>query len=339
VQLAPLVVALMTALSVGRSPPAPPEPVLKRTVTLTEVSGRIDHMAYDPATERLYVAALGNGSLEAVDLKKGERIKSVKGLDEPQGLVFVPATNQVVVACGGDGTVRAYDGATLEERVKVDLGADADNLRLGVDGKSIVVGYGDGAVAELDAATLHKTADVKLDGHPESFQLEPTGASGGAGRVFVNIPGGFIGGGGSVAVVDRGAKKVTATWPLKEAGRNFPMALDAANKRLYVGCRRGAKLLVLDTDTGAVLASPQCVGDADDVFVDPKSGRVVVVGGDGLVDVFETADHKTYTKAASVQTASGARTGLLVPERRALLVAVPARSGHAAEIREYALPD
>jgi DNA-binding beta-propeller fold protein YncE len=117
------------------------------------------------------------------------------------------------------------------------------------------------------------------------------------------------------------------------------MALDAPNKRLYVGCRRSAKLLVLDTDSGRIVASPDCVGDADDVFIDPKTGRVFVIGGDGEVDVFETPDRLTYTKALVAKTVSGARTGLLVAERRVLLVAVPKRGGAGAEIREYALPD
>lgn len=310
------------------------EPVLKRSIPMPGVSGRIDHFAYDPLTKRLFVAALENGSLEAIDVENGERVKSVAGLKEPQGIVFVPSTKQVVVACGGDGTVRAYDAASLEEKLKVDVGEDADNMRLDSEGKLIVVGHSSGAVAFLDTVTLKKAGEVKFSGHPESFQLEP-----GSQRVFINVPGGLVGGGGGVVVADRTTQKVTATWTLKEAGRNFPMALDAAHKRLYVGCRRSAKLLVIDTDSGKVVASPECVGDADEVFVDAKTGRVLVVGGDGAIDLFETKDQQDYTKAASIKTVSGARTGLLVAETHLLYVAVPKRSGHDAEIREYTLPD
>jgi DNA-binding beta-propeller fold protein YncE len=142
-----------------------------------------------------------------------------------------------------------------------------------------------------------------------------------------------------VAVADVKAQKVAQTWKLKEAGRNFPMALDAAHKRLYLGCRRPAKLLVIDTDTGKVIASPECVGDADDVHIDAKTGRIIVVGGDGALDVFESTDQRTYVKAASVKTAPSARTGLMVPERRAVYVAVPKRSGQQAELREYVFAD
>jgi DNA-binding beta-propeller fold protein YncE len=311
-----------------------PAPTLRRTIPLEGVSGRIDHFAYDPGTGRVFVAALENGSLEVIDLEKGQRVKSIAGLQEPQGAVCVPRTKEVVVACGGDGTAHAYDTSTLEERAKSEVGDDADNARLSSDGKSVIIGHSGGALAVLDPATLKKTGEVKLSGHPESFQLEP-----GSKRVFVNVPGGAIGGGGEVDVADLSTQNVTATWKLKEAGRNFPMALDAAHKRLYVGCRRSAKLLVVDADSGKTVASPECVGDADDVFVDTKTGRVLVVGGEGAIDMFETKDQQSYTKTASVKTVDGARTGLLIPEKHVLLVAVPKRSGHQAEIREYALPD
>ncbi|MDZ4832035.1 MAG: hypothetical protein SGJ09_17800 [Phycisphaerae bacterium] len=86
---------------------AKPELLLKRVMPMPGVSGRIDHLAYDPETKRLFVAALENGSLEVIDLEKGESIKSVSGLKEPQGVVFTPATKRVVVSCGGDGTVHA----------------------------------------------------------------------------------------------------------------------------------------------------------------------------------------------------------------------------------------
>lgn len=315
-------------------PTATPAPTLKRSIPLPAVSGRIDHLAYDPKTKHLFIAALEHGSLEVVDLEKGERIKSITGLKEPQGIAFIPATDQVIISCGGDGTIRAYDAATLEPKQKTDLGEDADNMRLAPDGQHIIIGYGSGAIAILDVHTLDKRAEVKLSGHPEAFEPEP-----GTNRIFVNIPGSFVGGGGEVAVCDRSTQTVTATWKLSVAGRNFPMALDASHKRLYIGARRSAKLLVLDTDTGKTIASPECIGDADEVFIDPKSGRTYIVGGDGAIDVFTTLDQSSYTRAASVKTASGARTGLLIPNLHALFIAVPARRGQQAEIREYTIPD
>ncbi len=320
----------LAALSKARGP----EPALKRSISLPGVSGRIDHLTYDPVTKRLFVAALENGSVEVIDTEKGERVGSVKGLTEPQGIVFVPATHQFVVACGGDGTVRSFDVSGLTETAKAEVGDDTDNMRLDAEGRVIFVGHSSGAIAILEAATLKKTGEVKFEGHPESFQLEPL-----SDRVFINVPGGLVGGGGKVVIADRVTLKVTATWTLQEAGRNFPMALDSENKRLYVGCRRPSKLLVIDVETGRTLASPECVGDADEVFVDGPTGMVLVVGGDGALDVFHSDERNILAPTASIKIAPGARTGLLVAETHTMYVAAPKRSGHETQIREYSLAD
>jgi hypothetical protein len=304
-----------------------------RTIPLPHVSGRIDHLAYDAKSERLFIAALGNGSLEVVDLAKGAHVRSIPKLKEPQGVAIAPPLRRVLAACGGDGSLRSFDCDTLDEKGTLALGDDADNARATPDAAAVLVGFGSGGLAIVDPASLKKTSTVPLPGHPESFQLDPASP-----RVFVNVPGGLVGGGGAVVVADRTTGATLHTWKLAEAGRNFPMALDAKNNRLYVGCRRPARLLVLDASTGAVVASPECVGDADDIFVDPASGHVIVIGGDGAIDVFASTDFKEYRRTSTIKTASGARTGLLIPERHALYVAVPASGSRAAEIREFTLP-
>src|SRR5438270_138810 len=82
------------------------------------------------------------------------------------------------------------------------------------------------------------------DGHPESFQLEKNGN-----RIFVNVPTA-----GQIAVVDRVKREVIAKWPLVGAQSNFPMAIDEDHHRLFVGCRKPAKFLVYDTETGKPVA-------------------------------------------------------------------------------------
>ena len=117
------------------------------------------------------------------------------------------------------------------------------------------------------------------------------------------------------------------------------MALDAVNTRLYVGCRRSAKLLAIDTASGAVVASPDCVGDADDIFVDAKTGRVLVTGGDGAMDIFTSGGPKGLSRVASIPTVSGARTALFVPESRMLFIAAPKRGGKDAKVLVFTVPE
>jgi YVTN family beta-propeller protein len=123
---------------------------LERTIPLEGVKGRIDHLAVDSKNQRLFVAALGNNTLEVLDLKTGQRLKSITGLAEPQGVAYVPSGNRLYVAGGKDGTVRIYDAATWQNIRTVDYGDDADNVRHDAGSNLILTGYGSGALGLMD---------------------------------------------------------------------------------------------------------------------------------------------------------------------------------------------
>src|SRR4051812_43850130 len=205
------------------------------SVPLPGVEGRFDHFGVDVGGRRLYVAALGNNTLEAIDLAQARRAGTVRGLHKPTGIAFILATKRIAVASGEDAMCRLLDAATLKESAAVRDLDDADNVRYDAAADKVYVGYGSGALAVIDPGTAKKVADIKLEVHPESFRLEEHGD-----RVFVNLPDAR----NSIAVVDRKKGAVAATWRLKEAGANFPMWLDEPNRRLLVGCRKPAKLLV-----------------------------------------------------------------------------------------------
>jgi len=295
-------------------------PTLVQTIPMPKVEGRIDHLAYDAKSGRLAVAALGNNTVEVIDLAQGKVVHRIDGLEEPQGLVLWEG--QIVVASGGDGSCRFFEGSTFKMLKKVDCKADADNVRYDAEAKLVYVGYGNGALGIVDPEKGARVGDIPLDGHPESFQLESHGK-----RVFVNVPKA-----GHIAVVDREKRAVVAKWKLS-AGSNFPMALDDAGQRLFVGCRQPAKLLVVDTESGKELSAVECSGDTDDVFFDATSKRVFVSCGAGFLDVFDATE--APKRIAKLPTAAGARTCLYVPELGKLFLAVPQRGSQQAEIRIY----
>jgi hypothetical protein len=298
---------------------------LVQTIPLAHVEGRIDHMAVDVAGQRLFVAALGNNSLEVIDLHDGKRIRSISGLREPQGVAYVTEANQIYVACGGDGEVKVYDAKSFDLVTTLRDLDDADNARYDEAAKRVFVGYGGGALAIIDATTAKLVGDIKLAGHPESFQLEQKGN-----RIFVNVPTAK-----HVAVVDREKRSVIATWPLKGAAANFPMELDEANRRLFVGCRAPAALLVLDSNSGKEVADVAIDGDTDDVFCDVKRSRIYISCGADFIDVLDCDARPPYSVTDKIPTAGGARTSLFVPELNRLYVAVPHRGDQPAEIRIY----
>lgn len=287
------------------------------TIPMPGVEGRIDHFAVDVAGKRLFVAALGNDTVEVFDVAANRHVRSLRGFGEPQGVVYVPASRRLFVANGSANRVDMLDGQSLEPLRPVAKLPDADNMRLAPDGK-VVVGYGEGALRFLDPSSGDSYGEVRLAGHPESFQLERDGA-----RAYVNVPDA-----GEVAVVDRGEAKVVATWKLSDARANFPMALDEDGSRLFVGARRPPVMLVFDTRSGKAIARRAICGDADDLFFDAVRRRLYVVCGEGKVDVFSSS----LSRESTVDTARGARTGLFVPEYARLYVAAPASGATPARI-------
>ena len=296
-------------------------------IGLPGVEGRIDHLAIDLAAQRLYVAALGNNTVEVLDLKGSSHLKSLPGFREPQGIAIVPDGKIVAVANGqGDG-VQFIDAADQHPTRTVRLGEDSDNVRYDPAAKRLFVGFGGGALASIGPGDGTVLGQAKLSGHPESFQLERSGS-----RIFVNVPTAD-----QIAVVDRAAMKVIATWPVAGAKANFPMALDEANHRVFVGCRRPAKALVYDTTTGKQTSSLDIVGDTDDLFYDAANKRIYVSGGEGRVTVISQTNPDTYNVAGQVTTAPGARTSFFVREAGTLYVAVPHRGEQKAELLVFSV--
>ena len=314
----------------GLASPLPAEEAapltLRQSIALPGVEGRFDHAATDPATHRLFFAALGNNTLEVVDAVAGKRLHTITGLKDPTGVLFLADENLLVVANGDDGTCRFYDGATYAEKGRVTGVDDADNLRFDPKVKRIYLGYGEGALGVIDPAAMKLTARIPLAKHPEAFQLEQDGS-----RIFVNIPGAK-----QIAVVDRAAGKVTATWPTDEFHANFPMALAEAQHRLFVGCRAPARLVAFDTQSGKRIADATLSGDIDDLFFDVPSSRLLASCGEGFVDVFRFDAPARLMRTHRLPSAAGARTAFFT-SKLGLCLAIPHRGAQNAEIRLYDL--
>jgi YVTN family beta-propeller protein len=317
------VVGLASADPPARAAPSPLSDV--QVIALPGVERRIDHLAVDAAGKRLFVAALGNGTLEVLDVAAGKRIATIRGLKEPQGVAYLPLLHRLVVAMRGGG-VAVFDDQHYQQIAMLQNLGDADNLRYDAAAGQLYVGYGDGALGVIDPASTKLIASIPVGGHPESFRLEDSGP-----RIFVNVPDKR-----EVLVVDRRRRSAVMHIPLGGPSNNYPMSLDDSGHRLFVGVRRPAQLLVFDTVSGKRLAAIACVGDTDDLFYDARRDRVYVIGGEGYVDVFDATAPGTYERLARLATRAGARTGLWSAELGRLFVAWPGRDGHPAEIHVLA---
>jgi len=309
--------------------------LLHSRIPLTNVKGRIDHFSVDVKGQRLFVAAVANHSLEVIDLQSGKQVHTITGLAEPQGVFYDASNYRLYVACALDGTTKVYDGTTFRLLTTVKFPDDADNIRYDARNKSIIVGYagakalrnreeGTGGLGFIDSGGK-KTGEVVIDAHPESFQLEKTGT-----RLFVNVPDKE-----EIEVIDVVSRKVVARWPVTSAKDNFPMALDEAHHRLFVGTRTPPRLLVFDTESGKEIASAEIIGSSDDLFYDSARGRIYVLTSQGAIDVFRQRDADHYDHIARITTPAHTQTGLYVPEWGKLFAAVPNQGDQGAEIQVF----
>lgn len=305
---------------------------LEEQIPVPGVAGRLDHFTADAKRRRLFVSALGNNTLEVIDVFAGRVIHSIKGLAQPQGPLYVPGVDKLYVANAEDGKVRIYDGATYTLRKTIDFGKDPDNMRYDEASKAVFVGFGedDGGIAMIDPKTDERVGQVyKTEGHPESFQVEASG-----GHIYVNVPdAGFV-----VESIDRKSGAVTK-WPLKGLRGNYAMALNEQDHRLYTITRKTPMMVVLNTENGNEVARMRVAGECDDVYFDASRKRIYVIGAEGFISVVQQNDPDHYELLANVPSGVGVRTGYFFTKRDRFYVGVPAKGSEPAQVWTYEAED
>jgi YVTN family beta-propeller protein len=296
---------------------------LQKTISMPSVKGRIDHMDVNLRAGLVYMAALGNNSLEVIDVTNGKVIHSIKGLDEPQGVAYIPQHNEIFIANGGNGRCDFYNGTSFEKVASIQLSSDADDVRYDSANNKIYVGYGNGGIAIIDANAHKQVGDIKLPGHPEGFQLDVR-----INRLFANVPDANV-----IAVIDLNKRALIDQWK-NNGNANFPMAIDTVNHTLFIGYRHPAKVVVLDARDGMILGSSAAVEDMDDLYFNADSKEIFVSGGGGYINVFKQ-DLKNLRQVSNILTRNGARTSLLIPQPKLFILAVRGRSGKDAELLVY----
>ncbi len=297
---------------------------------MPNVQGRIDHFALGPEGA-MFVSALGNNTEEVIDLAGGVVGHSIPAIPRPQGVAYAPEVKEIFV--GSDkGKLYIFNAESYAQVATIDFGDDVDNLRYDPSAKRLYVGYGDGAIAMVDVTSNQRLPqEFKLGAHPESFQLEKSGP-----YIYVNLPGLK-----QIAAINRDTGAITR-WPVKEQS-NFPMALDEAGHRLFVVTREPPRLLVVNTNSGKVVAALPCVQDSDDLYYDAARKRIYAPGGEGYISVFQQQDADHYRLLAKVPSRMGGRTagyyGKLLKGFDRFYVAIPARADHGAELLIYTLQD
>ena len=305
---------LLTAPVAFAADPPPLERV--QTIELKGPVGGLDHLAIDARRGRLFVANTAGGTLDVVDLKAGKLLKQVPGQGRIRGISYSPEADRVFVGNGTGGVFNTFDGEGYDLIKGVPLGVDADKVRYNPRTRRIYVVHDDAELSVIDARDFTLRAPIALPRSLGGFQMEAARP-----RMYVNAKEK-----GQVVVIDTDREAVIGRFPVAPAGVNAALAIDEVNRRLFVGCRRNASVVVMDSDTGRAVATVAIPGDVDDVALDSRRKRIISSRRGGAIAVIRQLDADNHESLGIVPAVKGARTWAWNPEDGRLYLAVPRRA-------------
>jgi DNA-binding beta-propeller fold protein YncE len=317
-----------------RETTAPPLKMLQAIPIPGLKDGDFDHFAVDLAGHRLFLTAEKNSAVEVFDLNTNKLIHTITGLDEPHSMLYRGDLKKLFVIDGGAAEVRMYDSTSYKYLGGIKLKDDCDSMAYDPATKYLYVANGGRGAHEpyslisiIDTTNAKKLADIRIETDSvEALTLEKSGP-----RLFVNMTGL-----NAVGVFDREKHTLLATWPIAEvAQHNVPLVFDEANHRLSLATTgKPEKFVVLDSDSGKVVASLPCASMVDDMAFDPASKRIYTPGTD-FVDVFQQTDADHYEQIGHIPGSFRAKTAILVPQLDRYFLAVPGHEGKQAEVRVF----
>ena len=295
------------------------------TISLPNIPDRLDHMAFSAELKLLVITARNNNSLSFANTTSMKLDKVIRGFSLPNAVALLNQDRALVVTNGGNGTVSIIDPLRYGGLARVDLPSNADNMIVDPHASKLYVGYGNGGVAVLNITNWKLLQSIALIGHPEAMSVEENGS-----KLFVNVPAGNY-----VAVLDKASGQILGNWPIMNATGVFPMAFDEAHHILFVGSRSPAKMIMINTLSGAEITEISIPGDADDMFFDARNGCVFVSSGDGYITAVKEVTPNSFRVAQSIQTYLGARTSLLDAKSGLYFLAVPQSQDASARVVVY----
>ena len=295
--------------------------------------GDFDHFAPDIEGHRLFLTAEENEKVQVLDTSSNQLIHTIEDVKAPHAIMFRKDLKKLFIVEGDASAVKVYDSDSYKLVGEIKLSIDADSIAYDPATNYLYVVNGGreahtpySLISVVDTNSSKKLRDIKINSnHVEAIVLEKSGP-----RLFCNITGQ-----NAVGVLDRNKSVLTATWPLPAGDtQNVAMALDEPDHRLFVVTRKPGKLIVLDSNSGKVIASLPAVGMVDDMSYDPRQRRIYLAG-DQFVDVFEQKDPDHYVLLAKIPGSFRAKTGILIPGLNRYYLAVPHHGDKDAEVRVY----
>ena len=306
-QMTATLLLLAIAAQTHADEPAPLQ--LMETIPLKGGTGRLDHFALDPDHDRLFVSNRSNNSLDIVDLKARKLVKQILDQAKIRGIAYVPALDRIFVGNGDPGVCNIFDGKTYELIKSLPI-PHADNVQF--DSRRNLIFVGHDGLTVIDPDSLLVKANIPLPGTTKAFRIDPESS-----RLYVNTMA------TQVCVIDTEKLDVVSQYPIVSAAGNTSLALDPLNRRLFIGCRKEPKLIVLDADNGEEITNLTIPSQVDDLSFDAKRNRIYASSGEGLVAVIQQTDANHYSLVAKIPTNKQAQTSIFDPRKGRLYVGSP----------------
>jgi DNA-binding beta-propeller fold protein YncE len=301
-----LTALLLAAVAAAPAVAAEPGYHLLKTIPVPG-DGGWDYVTVDDAARRVYVSHATQ--VDVLDADSGEIKGKIPDTSGVHGIAVAGDLGRGFTSNGRDDSVTVFDLKTLETLDKVKTGRGPDAILYDPDTHQVFAFCGRGGSATvIDAAKAKVAGTIDLGGQPE------TGVSDGAGLVFVNLEDK-----GEVLKIDARNLKVLERWPLTPAKTPTGLALDRRNHRLFVGCRSKHQVVV-NTDTGKVVATLPIGDGVDACAFDPETGLAFSSCRDGTVTVIHQEGPDDYKVVETVKTRPGSKTMALDPKTHRLFL-------------------
>jgi len=301
---------LIAAAAVGAAPAgAAPAYTLTATVPLAAPDWW-DYVTFDPASGRVFIAH-GN-RLSVVDGRAGALVGTVDGIPGGTHGIAIPVkSDQGVTDDGAAGLAVAFDLKTLKVTATLKAAADADAIALDRGtGHAFVISGDPGIITVIDPVAFAVVGAIQTG---EKLEF---GVGDGAGSIFVaGVEK------SDLLKIDARSNTVSARWPTPDCQRPHGVAVDVATRRVFMGCVN-AVMMVLDADTGRIVAKLPIGQGSDAIAWDPKRKRMFSPNGrDGTMSVYQQVSADSYKALEPIQTAISGRTMALDPDSGRLFVA------------------
>jgi DNA-binding beta-propeller fold protein YncE len=257
---------------------------------------RYDYLRVDPGARRLYVSHATR--VDVLDADSGKILGQVAPMNGIHGIAVVPALRRGFITAGADRAVVMFDlDALTITKVISGLGVKPDGIEFDPETQRIYVANGSsGGITVIDPAKGEIVATVPIDGKLEGLAFD------GRGHLFVNTESKS-----AIQVIDTRTLKPVGYWPIAPVEGGTGLAIDSVHHRLFSAGGNGM-LAVVDSDTGAVVATPAIGDDPDGDAFDPSTGLVFTSNMVGTLTVLHEDSPDSYSAVQTVPTAFGART-------------------------------